>query len=172
LIAEVRALHDFANVEPLRVEADGAQVRRPELRGRELAGREHARVHARRDLAEHADAGDDLLHAVEVVVDDRRLELELGRERRVLRADPSELVVGRLARHGRVEQVDQRVRDADERGMADHRPHAFLEPVADQLRDHGPVLRGADAPAAELHHDPRRVRIGRVHGGARAERFV
>ena len=56
--------------------------------------------------------------------------------------------------------------------MANHGTHAFGEPIAQELGDDGPVLRGRYAAPAELHHDPRRVGIRRIDGLAHAERFV
>ena len=132
----------------------------------------HARMHARADLADQLDAGDDLRERVEALVEHRRIDAELARERVVLRADLGELLVGVAAGDGRVEQRDQRVRDADERRVHDDGPHALGEPLANELRDDRPVLRRGDAAAAELQHDPRRVGIRRIDGLARAEHWL
>src|SRR6185503_9699884 len=52
LIAQRRALEVLADVEPLDVEALGAQTRDAELGRRQLAYAKHACVHARADLAD------------------------------------------------------------------------------------------------------------------------
>jgi hypothetical protein len=73
----------------------------------------------------------------------------------VLRADLSELLVGVAAADSRVQQRDQRVRDADERGVNDDWPHSLVESFAKQARDDGPVLGRRHAAATEFEHDPR-----------------
>ena len=100
------------------------------------------------------------------------VDAELARERVVLRADLGELVVGIAAGDGRIEQRDQRIRDADERRVNDDGANALGEPLANEPRDDRPVLRRGDAAPAELQHDPRRVGIRRIDGLARAEHWL
>ena len=101
-----------------------------------------------------------------------RIDTELARERVVLRANLGELVVGVAAGDGRIEQRDQRVRDADERRVNDDGANALVEPLANEPRDDRPVLCRRDAAAAEFQDDPGRVGIRRIDGLARAEHWL
>jgi hypothetical protein len=172
LIADRRALEELARVEPLDVEVERAQVCGAELGGGQLAGREDSGVHARAHLANELDTGNRLLEAAKALVENRGIHFELAREHVVLRADLVKPLVRVVVGDGGVEQRNERVRHADERGMHDDGPDALREPVAQQLRDHGPVRGRRNAPSAELQHDPGRVRIRRIDGLAHAERCM
>src|SRR6185503_10569932 len=149
LIAQRRALEVLADIEPLDVEALAAQIRGAELGRGQLAYGKHARMHAGADLANELGAGDDLRERREALVEHSGVDAELVRERIVLRADPRDAVVGIASCDRRIEQSYQRIRDADERGVNYDGANALLEPLANEPRDDGPVLRRGDAAAAE-----------------------
>ena len=129
-------------------------------------------MHAWTDLAEQLGAGNDLRKRSEALVEHGGIDAEILRERVVLRPDLREPLVRVAASYRRVEERDERVRDADERRVHDDGSHAFGEAFADEVGDDGPVSRGGNAATAELEHDPRRIRVRGVDGVACAEHWL